>query len=131
MKIKLLTLWESSQAIAEIKVLSFNAIKSYKLCKLFDEIQTELNQLEKVRKELVKKHGKPDEKGDISILPSEPAFKIILTEFNALLDEEVDLKHLNDDVKINLDDLKNCEIKPGTLQQLDWLTNLDESVDVE
>lgn len=79
-----------------------NAKLSYKVARFNQKIGNVLTTVNEQKNELIKKHGKEDKKGNISIDPKdEKAQKLFLKEFTDLLQVEEDVDVLSEKISIS------------------------------
>ena len=123
MKIKLGIIYNSIEALKVLRSCKMDVLKAYQLRKLLAEIQVEIDSIETIRKDLIKKHGVEIEKdgkktGEYQInFEKQEAF---MSDLNTLFDKEIELKELKN-AKLGIRDLEGNKIETVTLSQLDWL----------
>jgi hypothetical protein len=120
-KIKLETIWESANALAELINIDIVRLKAYKLKKLIFEINDEMKIIQSLKNDLVKKYGVKNEKtGVIEVLPDNPNYENYLSDFIEILQQEIELKELSPNM-LSINDIKSEKIKTNILMKLDWL----------
>lgn len=90
--VKLLILRNSLQSLDNFK---FNSNTTYTLSRNLNWVENEIAPLEKTRIKLFKSHGEPT-------IDNDAAFKNFITEWEKILEEEIDIKDLR---LISLEDL--------------------------
>uniref|UniRef100_A0A6M3XLD4 Uncharacterized protein n=1 Tax=viral metagenome TaxID=1070528 RepID=A0A6M3XLD4_9ZZZZ len=86
---------------------------SFKVAKLANKFNVELKTIEDVKNGLIKKYGKPDEKGRVSVPQDSPEFDKFVEEFNELMEQTVEM--VVDKIKLSED----LSIEPKTLMALE------------
>lgn len=108
---KLLDLWNSKEAMMRLSQEKLSPKMSYRVMKLIDTFNKELEPVEKTRQELVKKHGQTKEDGSCQIPDNDFVhLNAFFNDFNEVLDEtvQVDYQPLNlGALNVSPNDLKN------------------------
>jgi hypothetical protein len=113
MKATLRELWDSREILGKLANQDFTAKVSYKLMKIIDQTNKELQPFSKARLGIFEKYG--EKKGDsINILEeNKEAFK---TEMSDLESTEVDIKFT-----VTMDEIANAQLTPSELYMLDYM----------
>ncbi len=114
MKIKLYQLFNSIEALNVLRTCKMDTLKAYQLRKLYNEIKPEIDIIEEVRQELIKKHKLITKNGNY-IVTSDFA-----RDFSTLLDKEVELKELKKSM-LNIEDIAENKLELKVLDELAWL----------
>jgi len=97
-------IFNSKAGFEKLLSLPLPAKVSYNIAKMTKEVNEQLKIIDTVRTGLIRKYGKEDKGGAVSITPESKNFVKFIEEFNEILKEEVELK--SDKVKIPSDNLK-------------------------
>lgn len=121
--LKLVSAVPSIQALANTKL----PVKtSYRVGKIINALQPELEDYEKQRQKLIQQYGKLSEDGTQYLFEGENAVKF-QEKINEILDEDLTLIF----PKLSLEDLGNIEIEPAHLAALDGFIIEDTSAKKE
>tara|TARA_R100000656_G_C3872383_1_gene112487 strand:+ start:183 stop:548 length:366 start_codon:yes stop_codon:yes gene_type:complete len=117
MKVKLIEIVNSADAFNKIAQQPMKAAVSFKVAKNLKSVGEELSVFEQSRGDLIRKYGKEDDEGNISIEPSTKGMKDFQKELGELLNVEVDLNGFK---KIKLSQLSKCELSPQEMASLEF-----------
>lgn len=115
MQVKLSQIYNSIEALNRLSEMALPVSISYKLVKLIKQLSNEVDSLEKLREKLIKKHGKPDETGNITV--SDENKQEFLNEFTTLLNTKITL----DFEPISLDSIKDLTMSVSDMGRLDFI----------
>ena len=115
MQIKLKEIVNSEKAIKELIKIKFPIKTSYRIKRLFDKIQPDLDTFREKNLELFKKYGTHDSEKDIYLLDIPENIPTFNKEFSELVDLDVNL----DFEKIKIDELSETEVEPQYL--VSWI----------
>jgi hypothetical protein len=111
MKIKLKELKVAEESLNKIFSMNLPIKVSYILSKIIPIVSEEMNNIEKIRYDLIKKYGEEKE-GQVIVIPSK--LKEFITEFEDFLDTEIDfnftqipLSSFGDKIEISANDFFN------------------------
>ena len=113
MLVKLSDLWNARATLGKLATMSFKAKTSYKLMKLIDQANKELEPFGKVRQEVFLKYG--DQDGE-KIVVRQDEIEAFTKEMEELDHQEVDLKFT-----VTLDELSNADLTPSELFDLNFM----------
>ena len=120
MKASLKDLWNARATLGKLAGMSFKAKTAYKLMKLIDQVNKEIEPFSKVRQELFLKYG--DQDGDrVTIKPEN--IEIFSKELEELESQEIELKFT-----VNLDEIGEVELSPSELYDLDFMLKEDMAI---
>jgi len=106
MKIKIGDIVSSIEGVKQLQEINFPVKVSYRLMRLVNKLQTELNSYEEKRIDLIKKYGDaPDEKGAINVTDPEK-IALFRKDLQEIFDLEVDI----DFEPIKIDDAGDVKI---------------------
>lgn len=108
--VKLEKIITSTRGLTAISNLKLTMNLSFKIATFLNELQIIIDEFNKRRDEIIKKH-----QGDSEERTPEIA-EAIKKDIDDILDEEIEIT--NPEIKIG--DLKNAEIEPSVLMTLDW-----------
>lgn len=111
MKVKLLDIMLTKDALQNLLNTKLPIKTSYKLNKLAIALNVEYEAYEKQRVELVKEYGEEKEDGSVAIPPDSPKMKEFLEKIAELQNIEVSL----DFEKLKVEELGDIEIEPTNL----------------
>lgn len=121
MKVKLLDVLESEQALAEIVRMPLKAKTAYLFAKAGRKARNIIRDFQDARKVAIEKHGLSDLDFDKltekDIKKHKTAIDALSAELDELSEEEVDV----DVQPIPFSAIENIEVKPAVLMLLDWL----------
>ena len=80
-----------TRPLQELSTKELSIKTSYRILKIVKQIETQLSIIEKMRVDLVKKHGGADEKGNVNISPGSDAFNAFIIDFNEVLEQPVSI----------------------------------------
>ena len=113
MLVKLSDLWNARATLGKLATMSFKAKTSYKLMKLIDQANKELEPFGKVRQEVFLKYG--DQDGE-KIVVRQDEIEAFTKEMEELELQEIDLKF-----PVTLDELSNADLTPSELFDLNFM----------
>tara|TARA_Y100001951_G_C11214745_1_gene225116 strand:- start:230 stop:595 length:366 start_codon:yes stop_codon:yes gene_type:complete len=117
MKVKLVQIVNSTDAMNKIATQPMKAAVSFKVAKNLKSLSEELAIFEQSRGDLIRKYGKEDDKGNVAIEPSTKGMAEFQKELGELLNLEVDLNGFK---KIKLSNLSKCELTPQEMASLEF-----------
>ena len=120
MKIKLFKIWDSIEDLKEIQTLRMCVQKAYALQKLITAVQMVLNVANKERLAILEEYGEANEAGVYSVSPDSDMFPAFAANFQAVLDEDVEIDEI-EGAQLTLADLEGNRVKPSIFKSLDWL----------
>jgi len=117
MKATLQELWGAKEVLGRLAATKFKAKISYKLAKIIDQANKEIEPFAKVRQAVFEKYG--DKIGEtITVKPENiEAFK---TEMSEVESQEIEFKFT-----VSLDEIESAELTPSELYYLDFLFRED------
>ena len=117
MKVKLGQIVNSTDAFNKVSTQPMKAAISFSVVKNLKAISEELAIFEQSRGDLIRKYGKEDDEGNVSIEPSTKGMAEFQKELGELLNLEVDLNGFK---KIKLSNLSKCELTPQEMASLEF-----------
>lgn len=121
-------IYNSIDALKQVQKFKIDVLKAYQLQKLVREIQTEIDGVENIRKDLIKKYGfeinVKDENGedigtgDYKVKPENQ--DVFMAELSILFEKEIVLQEL-EQAKLSIQDLSGNKIETEKLNLLSWL----------
>jgi hypothetical protein len=87
MQVKLSEIYNAIEPLNKLSEMPLPVAISYKLVKLVKKLSDEVETIEKLRQKLIKKHGKEDESGNITV--TEEKKQDFLNEFTTLLSSKI------------------------------------------
>jgi len=117
MKVKLGQIVNSTEAMNKIATQPMKAAISFSVAKNLKAISEELAIFEQSRGDLIRKYGKKDDEGNVSIEPNAKGMEGFQKELGELLNLEVDLNGFK---KIKLSNLSKCELTPQEMASLEF-----------
>ena len=117
MKVKLLQIVNSVEALNKLAQQPMKAVTSFEVAKNLKNISDELSIYEKARVDLIRKFGKKDKDGVVGIAPDTKGMKDFQKELGDLLNIEVDLNGFK---QIKLKHLSKCELTPIEMSSLEF-----------
>ena len=117
MKVKLVQIVNSTDAFNKIAAQPMKAAVSFKVAKNLKALSEELAIFEQSRGDLIRKYGKEDDEGNVSIEPNTKGMVEFQKELGELLNLEV---NLNGFKKIKLSNLSKCELTPQEMASLEF-----------
>lgn len=106
---------------------------TYKLSKLFSLCQEEFNNCDKIKTNLIKKHGTIKENGDCVVDANTEAMQNFISEYEELLNQNVDISEfeivLSIDKIVEIDETLSIE-KRLNLSANDWV-NISNIIKIE
>ena len=114
-KIKLSVLVNSKEALQRLIEKELPVKTAFKLNRFIKAVEPELNNFEEQRVKLVKKYGKEDEKGNITVTSDN--VEAFISELNDLLEIDVDIKFET----ISIDAFGDTTIPTKDIFLLDYL----------
>jgi len=119
-KASLKDLWNARATLGKLAGMSFKAKTAYKLMKLIDQVNKEIEPFGKVRQELFQKYG--EQEGDrVTIKPEN--IEIFSKELEELESQEIELKYT-----VNLDEIGEAQLSPSELYDLDFMFKEDMAI---
>jgi len=115
MQVKLSEVYNSIESLNKLSEMQLPLPISYKLVKLLKQLSNEIEAIEKLRQKLIKKHGKEDETGNITV--TEENKQEFLNEFSALLNTKINI----DFDPIPLDSIKDITMSITDMSRLDFI----------
>ncbi len=113
MKVNLGRLWASREVLNKVTTMKFKARTSYRLMKMIDQVNNELEPFGKARQELFLKYG--DQDGDRVTIKKENT-EAFMDELKELEGQEVELKF-----SVSLEEIEEAELTPADLYAIDFL----------
>ncbi len=113
MKVNLGRLWASREVLHKVTTMKFKARTSYRLMKMIDQVNNELEPFGKARQELFLKYG--DQDGDRVTIKKENT-EAFMDELKELEAQEVELKF-----SVSLEEIEEAELTPADLYAIDFL----------
>ena len=113
MKVNLGRLWASREVLNKVTSMKFKARTSYRLMKMIDQVNNELEPFGKARQELFIKYG--DQDGDRVTIKKENT-EAFMEELKDLEGQEVELKF-----SVSLEEIEDAELTPSDLYAIDFL----------
>ena len=92
MEVTLLQLNNSQLSLKALQKSKLSGQTSYELASFLEEVAPHLNALETTRIELIRKHGKSDEKGDIDLEKQPQALQDFMVEYAPILENKVTVR---------------------------------------
>ena len=117
MKVKLIEIVNSADAFNKIAQQPMKAAVSFKVAKNLKSVGEELSIFEQSRGDLIRRYGKEDDEGNISIEPNTKVMKDFQKELGELLNIKEDLNGFK---KIKLSQLSKCELTPQEMASLEF-----------
>ena len=117
MKVKLVQIVNSTEAMNKIATQPMKAAVSFKVAKNLKKLSEELAVFEQSRGDLIRKYGKEDEEGNVAIEPKTKGMTEFQKELSELLNVDVDLNGFK---KIKLSQLSKCELTPQEMASLEF-----------
>ena len=117
MKVKLVQIVNSTDAFNKVSMQPMKAAISFSVVKNLKAISEELAIFEQSRGDLIRKYGKEDDEGNVSIKPNTKGMEEFQKELGELLNLEV---NLNGFKKIKLSNLSKCELTPQEMASLEF-----------
>jgi hypothetical protein len=115
MQVKLSEVYNCIEPLNKLSELQLPLTVSYKLVKIVKKISDEIESIEKMRQKLIKKHGKEDESGNITV--SEEKKTEFVNEFTTLLNTKIKL----DFEPISLQEIKDLTMSVSDMGRLQFL----------
>lgn len=119
MKIKLYEILNSIDILQQLRNQKFSIKVSYKIQRNLKQIQNEIDEINKIKKELIDKYSE-DLEDKKKFIPENKIEKIN-KELQDLLEEEIEL----DILKINIDEFI-LDISPNELSKIEWMIEFKE-----
>ena len=118
MKVTNSEIWAAKEPLDKLLQVKLPVKTSYQIARLVRKITEEYLVIEPVRIGLVKKYGKADDKGNISIFtaPQEDQEKFVV-EYNELMGQEVEI--VVDKITISAGQADKLELEPAIFLPLD------------
>ena len=113
MRVSLGRLWASREVLNKVTSMKFKARTSYRLMKMIDQVNNELEPFGKARQELFLKYG--DQDGDRVTIKKENT-QAFMEELKELEGQEVELKF-----SVSLEEIEDAELTPSDLYAIDFL----------
>ena len=117
MKVKLVEIVNSTEAMNKIAAQPMKASVSFKVAKNLRALGEELAIFEQSRGDLIRKYGKEDKEGNVAIEPNTKGMAEFQKELNELLNVDIDLNGFK---KIKLSQLSKCELTPQEMASLEF-----------
>jgi|TARA_R110000744_G_scaffold375199_1_gene488517 hypothetical protein len=117
MKVKLLQIVNSVEALNKLSQQPMKAVTSFEVARNLKNISEELAIYEQSRGDLIRKFGKESKDGQIGIEPNTKEMKDFQKELGDLLNIEVDLNGFK---QIKLKHLSKCELTPQEMGSLEF-----------
>jgi len=115
MKLKIREILEARPVLEKITNFSLPVKTSYNIMRNMRKIEQEIKPFEQSRLQLVRKYGKPDETGKITV--TEDNMQKFYEDMASLLEEDVDI-----DIRtIKIDQLGEVKLTPNEIQFIDFL----------
>ncbi len=120
-----------AQALGKLANSKIPALAAFNIFKIIKVLETEGAVIQETKNSLIKKYGKADAKGDISVSMEDDKenFKIFMDSFNEILKEEFELP-IKEKLKIVADNIKDSKDEP-VLFTVPEIANLSEIIDFE
>lgn len=115
MQVKLSEVYNSIEPLNKLSEMQLPLTVSYKLVKIVKKLNDEIESIEKMRQKLIKKHGKEEENGAVTV-PEEKKQDFI-NEFTTLLNTKIKL----DFEPISLQELKDLTMSVSDMGRLHFL----------
>lgn len=116
-------IYEGTQAIRVLMGEKFPAKASYSISRLAKKLEDEFKLLEDARISIVKKHGKEQPDGSVTISQDDKtALESFISEFNEILESEVDFQF----IPLDIDQFGSITITPALLNVLDPFLKIQE-----
>jgi uncharacterized protein YydD (DUF2326 family) len=91
-KVSNMEIYQAKEAISELSKEKFHVSTSYSIAKLMNSLKGQLEVIEQVRLNLIRKYG-VEKDGQISIEPNSENFQKFYDEMNIILSKEVDINY--------------------------------------
>ena len=125
MKVKNKIIFGSQPALAKLVLLSLPIKTSYEIAKLAKELKQNLELLNITRDKAIKRYGKQDETTkEVVLKPNTEEMTKFLEEFNALLEEEVEISSPKIKLPLKVDD-KDFQLEPSVIIALEPFIDLE------
>ena len=120
----MIDLLKSSPILQKIGRQELIGVQAYKIAKVLNIINSELELYDKSRQQLIKEYGQKDQNGQIKIINNQ--VKIENSKINEFNKKMQDLNHLEIELNIsllNINDLAEIKLTPEQIAQILWLIN--------
>ena len=113
MEVTLKDLWGAREIFSRMSGMKFKAKTSYKLMKMFDQANHELEPFGKVRRELFEKYG--EERDGMFVVKPEN-MEEFTKEIEELASQKVDLKFT-----VAMDEIEDADLTPSEMLDIEFL----------
>lgn len=117
MKIQLGKLYACSGILQKLSGAELKAKTAWYLLQLLKQVQTNIDEFEKIKSDKITKYGTKDDNGNIVLTQDNEKFESIRNELDDLLSAEVEITFN----KIKLEELEEIKIGIGELAAIEWL----------
>lgn len=115
MQLKLSEIYNAIEPLNKLSETELPISVSYKLVKLVKKLGEEVDSIDKLRQKLIKKHGKEDENGNITV--SEDKKQEFMDEFSTLLNSKIKI----DFEPIPVESIKDITISVSDMGRLHFI----------
>lgn len=115
MKLKIREILEAAPILKKVTNFSLPVKASYNIMRNMKKIEQELRPFEESRLQLVRKHGKEDEDGKVSV--TEKKLEDFYKDVSSLLEEDIEV-----DIRtVKIEQLEEIKLTPSEVQCIDFI----------